>query len=724
MGLLAACLAMDGHAISTPTLSSCSETKIATATLGQGQYGETDGKEDSARALTALLRRGQLAAVIEAVDKEPKFKQAAGPLSIQALALSYAGYSKRALATATEANYLAKRTADERLRYIAQINVAIVYAKAGAQNDALALFEEVAKGAEGAGLSVLQAMALTNQARIGIDNGIHAVSHARVAEDIANRKLGEVEKIDVMLSVGSVWLDLVKRRQQHAHEAAEMLTRTYGVASELGDRRALSQTLSMLAVLHSHMGDSIQGIKLIDRAIAVFRGDDVRAEAKLYWQKAQFLQLAGRHPGALEYFRKATALLQASRADVELAMSAEGSAFGEGFGALYSEFADLLLREARYVGSAKTELLREARDILEQSKTVELVDYFHDPCIAASMQNAKAAEDADPGAAIIYPIILPDRIELLLSHKGIIEQIVIPVEKSRVLPQIQLLRQLLEKRSTRQYLLPSRLLHEWLIAPLTGRLASIMPTTLVIVPDKTLRTIPFAALHDGERFLIERYAIAVTPSLSLTNPRSLSQTAWHPSISGLTVASQGFSALPAVAGELLALEAMLGVSALRDTEFVQANLERKLLQSKTNIIHIASHAQFSSDVNDTFLLTYDGKLTLASLRNMLSVSRKTRDEPLELLSLSACQTAAGDDRAALGLAGVAIQAGARSAFASLWFVNDEFTGQLVPQFYRNLRKSGTTKAQALQEAQISMLQDERFSHPAYWAAFLIIGNWQ
>ncbi|HUR59944.1 MAG TPA: CHAT domain-containing protein, partial [Opitutaceae bacterium] len=102
---------------------------------------------------------------------------------------------------------------------------------------------------------------------------------------------------------------------------------------------------------------------------------------------------------------------------------------------------------------------------------------------------------------------------------------------------------------------------------------------------------------------------------------------------------------------------------------------------------------------------------------------KLREEPLELLVLSACHTASGDERAALGLAGVALASGARSALASLWAVSDESTAFLMTRFYEYLARDGMTKAAALRQAQLDLSREDRFSHPAYWAAFLLIGNW-
>lgn len=96
---------------------------------------------------------------------------------------------------------------------------------------------------------------------------------------------------------------------------------------------------------------------------------------------------------------------------------------------------------------------------------------------------------------------------------------------------------------------------------------------------------------------------------------------------------------------------------------------------------------------------------------------------MELLTLSACQTAAGDDRAALGLAGVAVKAGARSALATLWFINDQATALLITEFYHQLRDPDLSKAKALQRAQLILLNDRRYQHPGYWSPFLLIGNW-
>lgn len=139
-------------------------------------------------------------------------------------------------------------------------------------------------------------------------------------------------------------------------------------------------------------------------------------------------------------------------------------------------------------------------------------------------------------------------------------------------------------------------------------------------------------------------------------------------------------------------------------------------------MHIATHGVIEADVRDSFLLTWDGRLTMDDLEQTLNPSRY-RDRGIDLLTLSACQTAVGDERAALGLGGIALKAGASSALATLWSISDEATSRLIADFYRRLKEGGTGKAEALRQAQRQLLAQPRYRHPGYWAPFLLIGNW-
>jgi len=185
---------------------------------------------------------------------------------------------------------------------------------------------------------------------------------------------------------------------------------------------------------------------------------------------------------------------------------------------------------------------------------------------------------------------------------------------------------------------------------------------------------------------------------------------------------QGFPPLPNVAEEITRIHRLYDGAMLENSTFTLSNFEKDLDERPYSIVHVASHGKFDKDAHNTFLLTYDGKLNMDTLQRYMA-STTYRKQPVELLTLSACQTAVGDDKAALGLGGIAVKAGARSALATLWYINDQASSILVADFYEDLKEPGISKAKALQQTQLKLLKDRRYEHPSYWSPFLLIGNW-
>jgi CHAT domain-containing protein len=231
-----------------------------------------------------------------------------------------------------------------------------------------------------------------------------------------------------------------------------------------------------------------------------------------------------------------------------------------------------------------------------------------------------------------------------------------------------------------------------------------------------------AALHDGENFLVARYALAITPGLNLTDPRPIRRERTKVLAAGVSEPVQGFTGLPNVSAELGALRTLFDTTTLENREFVVPTLEKNLKEQPYSILHVASHGEFVGDAAKSFVLTFDSKLSMDRLNEVIGLFRY-REDPLELLTLSACETAEGDDRAALGLAGVAVRAGARSALATFWQVHDAAAAELVTSFYRELRDPGVSRAVALQRAQLKVMSNPRYGHPGYWSSFLLINNW-
>jgi CHAT domain-containing protein len=222
--------------------------------------------------------------------------------------------------------------------------------------------------------------------------------------------------------------------------------------------------------------------------------------------------------------------------------------------------------------------------------------------------------------------------------------------------------------------------------------------------------------------MIEKYAIATTPGISLTFPKPLDAEDASFFAGGISHAVQGFSGLPGVPSELDKLEDQHGATILHNEAFQLSTIETQLGSEDYSIVHIATHGHFDSNPQQSYLLTYDGKLTMDLLEQSIG-SRRQTGNTLDLLVLSACETAVGDNRAALGLAGVALKAGARSAVATLWQISDAATVLIVGSFYEYTSKGNRNKAEALRSAQIKLIDSERYSHPSDWAPFLLIGNW-
>ena len=500
------------------------------------------------------------------------------------------------------------------------------------------------------------------------------------------------------------------------------------LAHQLQDLSTETHALSYLAQLYEQDGQLEAALALTRRAI--FSAQQAQLAAALFrleWQEGRLLKAKGENKSAIEAYRRAVQTLRPIRSDVSVGYgnASRPQKFREAQGPLFLELADLLLLEAQSATVPETEqsLLREARDTVEQLKSVELNDYFCDDCVDLQRAQTKDLEAVDGHTAVIYLIPLADRTEILVGLKSSLKRFVAGVGALELNTTVSQFRRNLETRTTFAYLSQAQQLYDWLVRPLRVWLAERGIDTLVIVPDGALRTIPFASLHDGKRFLIQDLAVAVSPGLSLVAPQPMGHRKPRVLLTGLSESVQGFPALEFVPAEMRSLEAMYPADTLLNGSFTLHGLQQKLTEEQYSIVHLASHGQFDRDVKKTFILTYDTKLTLNTLEAIIRPSQY-RGQPVELLVLSACQTAAGDDRAALGLAGVAVKAGARSALASLWFVNDQSTSALISEVYQELRRSPSiSKARALQTAQVKLLSDRRYRHPCYWSPFLIIGNW-
>jgi CHAT domain-containing protein/predicted negative regulator of RcsB-dependent stress response len=596
--------------------------------------------------------------------------------------------------------------------------------------EAIAAYKESAALAKQAGHRLLRARALTNAATTLRHTG---AAESRDLLDAASDELRGLEATHetafALINVGLAYRDL---RPSLAASSDQLLLRAAGALTEaavqadrIGDRRTASYAWGYLGSLYETERRHAEGLELTRRA--VLAAQQVNAPESLYrwqWQAGRLLKKLGSVEEAIASYRRAVYTLQSIRQELSVGYGTPPTSFRETVGPVYFEMVDLLLQRAATVRSADeiAPYLIEARETVELFKVAELRDYFRDDCVDTALSKVTKLDVVSQTAVVVYPILLPDRVELLVSLPSGLKRVSVPVGIDRLTQEVRQFRRRLEKRTTREYLPHAQQLYDWLMRPLEADLKATGIDTLVFVPDGPLRTIPMAALHDGKQFLINKYAMAITPGLNLTDPRPIKREGARVLAVGVTEAVQGFPPLPNVAAELEALRTIFPTTALVDREFVMAKFEEMVKQERFTILHVASHGEFSSEPGKTFLLAFDGKLTMDRLDQYIGLF-KFRDDPLELLTLSACDTAEGDDRAALGLAGVAIKAGARSALATLWEINDVAAAGLVADFYRGLQDPSISRATALQRAQVKILSDPRYEHPGFWAPFLLINNW-
>ncbi len=494
--------------------------------------------------------------------------------------------------------------------------------------------------------------------------------------------------------------------------AQQELTTAIAEAEALGDRRTLAWAWGTLGHFHEKRQEWSQAEVWTRRALQLAEAESLGDLGyRWQWQLGRLRQQQGDTTGAIAAYRAAVTTLNALRGDLVATAPTAQFSFRESVEPVYRELASLLLS-----GRPGPTELAQARQVVESLQQAELTNYFRSDCLTA--QPVELA-NVDPNAMIVYPIVLRDRLEVIYEVPGQpLQRFQQPVTVAQLEATVEQLRADLLDPTSQDYLAGSQQLYNWLVRPI---LSNTRATTLVFVPDGALRNIPFGVLHDGQQFLAERFKIAVTPGLELLDTRPLTAQPLGAVAAGLTEGRQGFSPLPNVATEVTRIQQSLPSRILVDRTFTNRDLEKAIRDTPFPVVHLATHGQFSSDIENTFLLTWDGRLNIEDLNRLLQL--RERDRSIELLILSACQTAVGDRRAALGLAGTAVRAGARSTVASLWSVSDEATAQLMLQLYRNLTDGQTSRGQALQKAQQALLASETYRHPYYWAPFVLLGNW-
>lgn len=507
-------------------------------------------------------------------------------------------------------------------------------------------------------------------------------------------------------------------------QIAHTLARALEQAQNSDDRLAEAQVWGALGELYETHQRYAEAQTATEKGLLL--AQSLNAPEIIYreqWQLGRILWERDRREEAIAAYNRAVSTLQSLRGDLVSINPDLQFSFRESVEPVYREYVDLLLQP----GATQNNLV-QAREAIEALQLAELDNFFRDAC---SDVEAKQIDQIDPRSAIFYTIILGDRLETILALPGKELQ-----QFTATQPQAELEKTLADmnfyiatprgRRRNRKRLEVSEQVYNWLIRDLEADLEASGVKNLVFVLDGALRNIPIAALYDGQtqEYLIQKYSVSLAPSLNLIDPQPLAREELQVLGGGVSEETQDFAPIPNVKKEMERVRAAVGAEILLDNAFIEGQFKTLVNENPVTVVHLATHGQFSSNAEDTFILTWDDKLSIEELGALLQADTK-RLTPIELLVLSACETATGDDRAVLGLAGMAVRAGARSTIASLWLAADETTSLMMSRFYEEWVQADITKAEALQKAQLEILQGENveFQHPYFWSGFVLVGNW-
>ncbi|BDA66004.1 hypothetical protein CAL7716_001700 [Calothrix sp. PCC 7716] len=520
--------------------------------------------------------------------------------------------------------------------------------------------------------------------------------------------------------------------------AAKVIVIGIKQAQSLNDLRAEAYAIGTLGHLYEQTQQWTEAENLSKQALKL--SESIQAKdisSRWLWQLGR-IKSADNNPGrnqeqAIVAYEQAVNILKYLRRDLAALNRDVQFSYREEIEPIYRQYVRLLL-----ISQAQPDFktLEKARKTIEALQVAELNNFFRSACVDAQPVEMKKI-DQNQTTSVVYPFILSDRLAVITwfpkqPQEQSLKLHTINISQNEFENKVSTLRQQLTIRSTYEFLPLAQEMYNWLIRPIETDLQNSRISNLVFVLDGRLQGIPMAALHDAQKneYLVQKkYDIALTPGLEILPPRNIARGRLEGIFAGINepnkTSTQTFPGLPAVRRELETITKKLSTQNLFNNNFTTEKFERAVTSSQAPIVHLATHGKFSSRAEDTFILAWTQPLSVKQLDSLLK-ARETKQQAIDLLVLSACQTAVGDDRAALGLAGIAVQSGARSTIGSLWSVDDNATSNLMIQFYQQLVNNQKPRGEALRLAQMSLLsaEDPTFKHPYYWAPFVLVGNWQ
>ncbi|WP_217650479.1 CHAT domain-containing protein [Spirulina major] len=533
---------------------------------------------------------------------------------------------------------------------------------------------------------------------------------------------------------------------QYTDQAIALVMHLAAIAQSQGNVQIESYAWGYLGRFQEQKGALQPALEATEQALSLSR-DFPHLKYQWLWQKGRILKQQN-HPRAqlLPIYRSAYKNLENLRNNLVAFNQEIQYDFRDRVEPLYREYVDLLLppgetAPGKSINAPETptqDELKQARDVIEALQLAELDNFFQDDC--TQFANTDVG-DVDEKAAFFFTILLRDRLAVIVDFKNQnllyhsspnLTQFTI----TKVVKEFRVALTQEDGRNPNLFLDTSIdygfQIYDWLLKPFEAVIEQQRPKNLIFSLDDVLRGIPLSALQDQHKeYLLEKdYTISVVPSTRIFPPhrtQDIQKQVLSIGLSNFEYYNQKYETrwpnLKNVDKEIDGIHQLFSVTDLRNENFTTVTLQKMMISKIFPIVHIATHGTFSSNPNQTSLITYDSQLNLNELADIFQEATLYWKQDLEILVLSACQTAQGNNRAALGMAGIALRSGARSTVASLWNVNDLATAQLMIKFYEILKTEPEQgKAYALKIAQ-QYIRELGYLSPYYWSPFILLGNW-
>lgn len=474
------------------------------------------------------------------------------------------------------------------------------------------------------------------------------------------------------------------------------------------------------------MGKHYESQQQYDRALywtqqAQFTAQQAQAPDSLYqwdWQAARIYHATEKIELAIKAYERAIASLQSIRSSIAQTEGDPLLSFQSDIEPIYRSLIQLLLSNNSSQDNLQQAL--QTKDLLLLS---ELENFFEDDCFELEVYSEadRLSFLKQTNTAVVNTIILDDKVYLIWQFpNGKFKKYAVNITQEKLEKLITQWRFDLENRENDNYLSLSQQLYKLLFSSnIKSDLELIKPENIIFVNDGILRNVPMAALHDGQKFLIENYAVSHSLGLNIRTKQPNSSVEEALAF-GLSIGTSQFPPLPYVKQEMGILGKLVDRKQFFNEQFNSSSFKQQIESSNSSLVHIATHGRFGGTTESTFLQAFQNQISLKELEETLNI-RNTNfpNDPIQLLVLSACETAASNPRTTLGMSGVAVRAGVSNVLGSLWAVNDRQIVSLIDGFYSYWIRDGLSKSQALRQAQLDLIKSPNY-HPSTWSSMILI----